>query len=388
VAGDGVLRDAGHRVTPTVLVAPDKFKGSLTATEVAAAVSEGLAASGVSSVQLPLADGGDGSVDAAIAAGFVARHVTVADASGAPRSTMIAESDDTVLVEVANTCGLSTLPDGRLLPLDASSLGFGQAVRRALDARPARIVLALGGSASTDGGTGLLGALGYVFRDASGRAVRPCGRDLARIAAVDASDAVSLRDVDLHIASDVTNPLLGGTGAAAVFGPQKGADAVTIRGLDDGLSHLVDVLVGQGFADAASVAAAPGAGAAGGLGFAAMLLGAQMSSGADYFLDLLGFEAAAEDCGLVVTGEGRIDDQTRDGKLVSAVVSRSGGRPVVVVAGASTLTDVDRVDAGIEAIYAVSDHADSDTSQDPELTRRILVTIGARIGSQVISDLG
>src|SRR4051812_36808329 len=159
----------------TVLVAPDKFKGSLTALEVATAIGEGLEAAGVASRLLPLADGGDGSVAAALHAGSTTRPVGVRGADGRRHETVFAFDGTTAVVEVASACGLSTLPRGALAPMTSSSYGFGQAVLAALDAGARRIVLCLGGSASTDGGAGLLAALGVRFRDDAGRDVDPTG---------------------------------------------------------------------------------------------------------------------------------------------------------------------------------------------------------------------
>lgn len=373
-------------MTPHVLIAPDKFKGSLSASEVAAALAAGFTAAGVCSRSLPLADGGDGSTDAAIAVGFSAYEVTVAGATGLPRRARVARSSRTAVVEVANTCGLATLPLGELWPLDASTLGFGQAIRSALRHQPSRIILALGGSASTDGGTGMMTALGYEFRDRLGRAVRPGGRGLRHIAAVDTSRVVSLDGVEFVIAGDVTNPLLGPNGAAAVYGPQKGAGAATINELDEGLHNLVDVLRDAGFPEAPALADAAGAGAAGGLGFAGLLLGARMSSGAEHFLELLGFDAALAGADLVVTGEGCIDHQTTQGKLVSAVIKRSQPTPVVAVTGRTTLTQADHSTAGFAAVHVLGDYTAHDTTKDAALTYQTLTDIGRTIGAGLICD--
>lgn len=367
-------------MTPRVLIAPDKFKGSLTAKEVSAALAEGLASVDVPSAVLPLADGGDGSVDAAVAAGHRPREVTVAGADGAPVLARVAESESTVVVEVANTCGLSTLPGGRLEPLDASSVGFGHAIRHALGYRRARVVLALGGSASTDGGIGMLTALGFVFHDAAGKCISPVGRDLHRIASVDVSRLVPLSGVDLVIAGDVTNPLLGADGAAAVYGPQKGADAATIGRLERGLQNLVEVLTHGGHPHAGELARRPGAGAAGGLGFAALLLGARMVSGASYFLDLLKFDAAVADADLVVTGEGCLDEQSFQGKLVSAVIGRANRTPVVAVAGGCTISRESASSNGLSDVHTLGNYTTENTAGDPDLSYRVLTEIGEAIG--------
>ncbi|GGL03328.1 glycerate kinase [Nocardia jinanensis] len=363
-----------------VLVAPDKFKGSLAASEVADRLAEGLAAAGVDSDRIPLADGGDGSVDAAVAAGFAPHPVTVAGAAGAPRCGLIAVGDGAAVVEVANTCGLTTLPAGRMLPLDASSLGMGQAMSQALRYRPRRLVLALGGSASTDGGMGLLAALGFTFADARGRPLRACGRNSGRVHTVDSSRAARPTGVEIVVAGDVTNPLLGPDGAAAVYGPQKGATAAEVRFLDAGLNNLVRAFARSGYPDAMAVAATAGAGSAGGIGFAALLLGGKFVSGAEYFLDLLEFDRHLPGADLVVTGEGSIDEQTANGKLPTVLARRSHPVPVIAVAGRSTLSREQWGPAGFTDIYSLGDYTDRDTAGDPELTRQLLTRIGRQIG--------
>lgn len=362
-----------------VLVAPDKFKGSLSAAEVARCLVLGLSASGAECRALPLADGGDGSVEAAVAAGFEAVPVTVAGATGTPRQGLIALRGDTAVVEVANTCGLLTLPGGRLRPLDSSSLGLGQALRQALRYEPRRIVLALGGSASTDGGMGLLTAMGFRFTDAAGRVLPPSGRALLDIAGVDGSAAVHLPTVELVLASDVTNPLTGPGGAAAVYGPQKGATPAQVRRLDAGLHRFVQTLSHNGFPEAPTLAATPGAGSAGGLGFAALLLGAHPLSGADYFLDLLDFDRHRSSADLIVTGEGRLDHQTERGKLPAAVARRAGPTPVVAVAGRRELPQTLWHRAGFTYVYALSDYTAADTANNPVLTAELLTRIGTDI---------
>ncbi|WP_280436088.1 glycerate kinase [Nocardia carnea] len=363
-----------------VLVAPDKFKGSLSASEVADRLAEGLATAGVDSYRMPLADGGDGSVDAAVAAGFVPRPVTVAGAGGTPTYGRIAVSRGTAVVEVANTCGLTTLPSGRPLPLDASSLGMGQAISQAMRYRPRRLVLALGGSAGTDGGMGLLAALGYTFADARGNRLRGCGRSLGRVHTIDSSRAAKLTGVEIVVAGDVTNPLLGPDGAAAVYGPQKGATDDEVRFLEAGLNNLVRAFARSGYPEATTAAATAGAGSAGGIGFAALLLGAEIVSGADYFLDLLGFDHHLPGCDLVITGEGSIDEQTPNGKLPTVVARRSRPVPVVAVAGRSTLPQSRWQAAGFTDIHTLGDYTDRDTADDTDLTRQLLTRIGRQIG--------
>lgn len=367
-----------------VLLAPDKFKGSLTAAEVAAHLAGGLRDRGITVDELPLADGGDGSVAAAIAAGFRPAPVTVAAATGRPHTTHIAMRDGgitdraTAVVEVANTCGLHTLPGGRLAPLAATSTGVGQAVRYAVDNGARRIVLALGGSASTDGGAGLLAALGVVFRDGTGRDIQLAGGTLQRIVTVDVSGLLDLTGIELIIASDVANPLTGPHGAAAVYGPQKGASPDDVAALDAGLQHLVDHLTVLR-PNALTLAQQPGAGAAGGLGFAGLLLGGRIVSGADYFLDLLQFDQRVADCDVVITGEGRIDDQTRHGKLPAVVAHRSLPRPVIAVVGRSDISAAAADEMGLVAVHALTDHTDQNPAGDLQLSRSLLTQLARTI---------
>ncbi|WP_454698569.1 glycerate kinase [Arthrobacter humicola] len=373
--------------TVRTLIAPDKFKGSLTAGEVAEALASGLRASagaGVGTVHcelLPLADGGDGSVDAAVASGFTRRHYTVAGPTGQHVPASIAFDGVTAVVEVANTCGLGLLPDGKLEPLVASSRGFGEAVLFALSLNPDRIVLALGGSASTDGGMGMLTALGYSFRDAEGRQLYGSGRALARIHSIRRTALPELADTELIVASDVHNPLLGAQGAPAVFGPQKGAGPDDVALLDKGLEHFVSRMTAAGFEDAASRAEHDGAGSAGGIGYACLLLGATQVSGADYFLDLLDFNSRKEHCDVVITGEGSIDEQTLAGKLPAAVARRSGTRPIIAVAGRSLLPRERWQEMALARVYTLAEYTDQDSSKDPELSAALLRRIGQDIGA-------
>ncbi|MFI9503614.1 glycerate kinase [Nocardia sp. NPDC052566] len=362
-----------------VLIAPDKFKGSLTATEVADHLAHGLAEAGAHTRTLPLADGGDGSVAAALAAGFRPVPVTVHGATGEQHDTVIACDGDVAIVEVANTCGLAALPAGPRDALAASSYGFGEAIRAALRLSPERLVLALGGSASTDGGIGMLAALGYRFLDPAGRLVTPTARHLDRIHRVDGDHAVGIGDIELVVASDVTSPLLGSTGAATVFGPQKGADAAQVAALEAGLTTLVDAFARSGYHGAATAALAPGSGAAGGIGFAATMLAATVVSGADYFLDLLDFDRHAAHADLIITGEGRLDEQTLHGKLPAAVAARVTPTPLIAVVGRNDLGSAATAN-GFADVIAVGDLSTADTTADPLLTAHLLRRIGTRIG--------
>lgn len=368
----------------SVLIAPDKFKGTLTAAEVAESLSVELVRAGINTIALPLADGGDGSVATALASGYGGHRVVVQAAVGNEHTATIAMNGSTAVIEIANTCGLMTLPGGRLSPLTASSFGFGQAIRRAMQFGVSRIVLGLGGSASSDAGIGMLAALGYRFLDSCGRDVVPLAANLGSIHTVDSTSVVSgLDNIDLIVASDVTNPLIGPDGAAAVFGPQKGASVADIDTLENGYETFIRALTDSGFADALALAQMTGAGAAGGCGFATALIGARLVSGANFFLDLVDFETHCEAADVVITGEGCLDWQTLSGKLPAVVAERSGTRPVIAVVGASRL-DVRRTP--FTHVFAARDYSPTDTSRDSVATRAALQRIGSRIAELVSGE--
>ena len=365
-----------------VLVAPDKFKGSMTAQEVAEAITRGLSDEGIEFLMLPLADGGDGSVAAALSAGFQAHKVSVQSAERQTHETTVAVDGDTAVVEVANTCGLATLVDG-LAPMTSSTYGFGQAILAARDSGCTRLVLALGGSASTDGGAGMLAALGARFLDQAGQLIAPSGSTLHQIAHVDTTSMADLRGVELIVAGDVTNPLCGPEGAAAVFGPQKGVNSDQVAALDTDLAKFVSLLPALDGPGPESLAVEPGAGAAGGLGFACRWLGGTRVPGADFFLDLLGFDQAVAACDVVITGEGAIDSQTLNGKLPAVVAHRSSPRPVHAVVGVSFLKGSDQHDLGLSDVHCLSEMTDEDTRTSSALSQTLATLAGRHIGRQL-----
>ncbi len=355
------MADAAVDGARRVLVAADKFKGSLTAVEVAERVTAGLrrVVPDVRVEALPVADGGDGTVAAAVAAGFERREVRVAGPLGDEVTAAFALREDTAVVEMAEASGLQRLPEGVLAPLTASTYGSGELLRAALDAGARTIVFGVGGSATTDGGAGMLAALGARFLDADGEPVAPGGGGLASLASADLSDLdPRLSDVELVLASDVDNPLTGPKGAPAVYGPQKGASPEDVAALDAALAHFAKVLartesVG---ARAAEYAASPGAGAAGGIGYGALLLGARFRPGIEVMLDVLGFAPALERADLVVTGEGSLDEQTLHGKAPAGVAAaaRAAGKEVVAVCGRLALPADALGRAGIRRAYPLT----------------------------------
>jgi len=349
-AQSGASEGAG-RLPRRVVIAPDSFKGTASAADAAAALARGWRAVRPADelVLRPMADGGEGTLDAFAAAvtGSERVPVTVHGPDGRlADAAWLRLPDGTAVVELALTSGITMLDP--LLPLDAHTLGFGEAIAAALDGGAVRLLLALGGSASTDGGVGALAALGASFLDAANRPVRLGNRGLGTVAKADLSGLRPLPSGGALILSDVTNPLLGELGAAAVFGPQKGADATTVDVLDANLARLVRVVP-----DGHALARAPGAGAAGGTGFGLLAWGARMAGGSGAVADAIGLDAALDDADLVITGEGRFDGQSAAGKVPSEVLARAantGARPLLVAG----LIEADAAAAGFVASVSLT----------------------------------
>ncbi|MGY5125059.1 glycerate kinase [Streptomyces nigrescens] len=352
-----------------MLIAADKFKGSLTAVEVAEHVTAGLrrAVPGLEVSAVPVADGGDGTVAAALAAGFTRHEARVTGPMGAPVTATFAlrmgapavAGGGTAVVEMAEASGLQHLPEGVFAPLTATTYGTGELLLAALDAGATSIVFGVGGSATTDGGAGMLAALGARFLDADGEPVAPGGGPLRDLATADLSGLdPRLARTAIVLASDVDNPLTGPKGAPAVYGPQKGASEQDVATLDAALAHYAGVLERAVGPRAAEHALAPGAGAAGGIGYGALVgLGADFRPGIDVMLDVLGFAPALAKATFVITGEGSLDEQTLHGKAPAGVAAaaRAAGLEVVAVCGRLQLPQEALTAAGIRRAYALTD---------------------------------
>lgn len=362
-----------------IVVAPDKFKGSLTATQAAAAIGAGLARGcpGAEILLLPVADGGDGTVDAAVAAGYERHRVTVPGPTGEPVDAVFAVRGHDAVVEMAEASGLRRLPGGRPRPRTASTYGTGRLVAAALDAGARHIVLGVGGSAGTDGGAGMVAALGARLLDASGVEITHGGAGLAGLDRIDVRGLdPRLGDTEVVIACDVDNPLVGPRGAAAVFGPQKGASTRDVEMLDAALARYADVVrrdLGVAVADL------PGAGAAGGTAAGAVaFLGARLTSGIALVLDVVGFADALAGADLVITGEGSLDVQSLSGKAPVGVARAAAGVPVIALVG--------RLDVGPEQLRAVgitAAHALLDREPDPATAQRDAARLLARLAEDV-----
>ncbi|WP_166826990.1 glycerate kinase [Brevibacterium limosum] len=347
--------------TPSIVCAPDSFKGSASAPAAAAAMARGARAvfPGARVTELPFADGGEGTLDALLAVwGTRPRTVDTVDALGRAASAAFGLSPDgtTAVIEAAQANGLPQVSDVELQPERADTYGVGLLAAAALDLGVEEILLCIGGSASTDGGTGILAALGARFVDADGDPVAPGGGGLAAISAIDTS-ALDRRAaaVRWRIAVDVDSPLTGPRGAAAVFGPQKGADADSVALLDSGLGHLAEVLADTS-AEAEALAATPGFGAAGGIPLAlTSLLGAEVLPGSTMVAEAVGLTAALADADFVLTGEGSFDSQSLGGKVVAAVRDHApASARVIVIAGRVGLTAAECREAGITAALSIA----------------------------------
>lgn len=321
-----------------IILAPDSFKGSLSAPQAAEAMAAGVrrVRPEMQIITLPLADGGEGTLDALLAA-TNGRRMSLSVHS--PLGTMVDAAwgvigdGRTAVVEMAQAAGLGLVPEPKRDPRRATTYGVGALLQAAANTGVEEIIVGLGGSATNDGGAGALQALGGQFWDEDGQLLPDGigGAALSRLARIDASRLrFPTGRIRVVLATDVSNPLLGPQGASAVYGPQKGADAQTVAELDSALSRFADVVRRDLGLD---VANEPGAGAAGGLGFGLMaLLGAKRRSGIDLVLDAIGFEAQARDADWVWTGEGHIDAQTIHGKVIAGVLARCRGLGVPVVA--------------------------------------------------------
>ena len=367
-----------------VLIAPDKFKGSLTAAEVADHLAKGLTEAGAHIRALPLADGGDGSVAAALASGFHPLPVDVHGATGESHRAIVAFNGDTAIVEVANTCGLATLPGGALPPMTASSYGFGEAIRAALtlsrhrlvlgarrqrqhrrrhrDARRPGIPLPRPGRRSARPDRGEPGP--HPLRGQQPRRRPRRDRAYRRRRRHEPADRADRSRSRLRTPKR-RHRSTSRSARRRACKPRRARSPAPASRTPTRFAH------------------APGSGAAGGIGFAAMLLGASTASGAEYFLDLLDFDRHVADADLVITGEGRLDDQTLQGKLPAAVALRAAPTPVVAVVGRNDLEP--RRQHRVHRVFAVADLSDTDTSRDPQRTAELLQHIGTQIGSRFVT---
>jgi glycerate kinase len=348
-----------------VVVAPNAFKGSLTASEAAAAISRGVhqAFPDAQTVEVPVADGGDGTVEALVSAHRGEyRTVEVEGPLGDPVHATygLIDGGRTGVVELASASGLTLISTDRRDPQRASTYGFGQLLKAVRAAGVEQIIAGIGGSATNDGGAGLAQALGYRLMDAAGVELPRGGAALAHLDRIDSSGFdQGWRSVKVMVACDVTNPLTGPLGASAVYGPQKGADAAVIRDLDAALGILAEVIerdLGK------RVAELPGAGAAGGAGAGLVaFLDAKLVPGAPLVVEASGFDAKLKGSGLVITGEGQADAQTGYGKAPGEVAKRAKAAriPVLLIAGSKGAGWETLSDLGVRAVVTLDEEGDN-----------------------------
>lgn len=338
-----------------VVVCLDKFRGSLSAEKACDALAEGIRESGLVNevVSLPVADGGEGTIDALVRAGYQRVSVTVHDPAGNLVDAHFAINGSRAVVELAQASGLNRIR-GNLIPLTATTFGTGEMMRAALNCGCTTIVLAVGGCAATDGGAGMLQALGAQLIKADGRPIDPGGLGLLEVDRVELAGLdTRLARAEVILASDVTNPLLGEQGAAAVYGPQKGASTEDVAVLEDGLRHFADLLTKVTGSDQSKT---PGAGASGGTGFAALsVLKAHPRSGIDFVLDELHMGEILKGARLAITGEGQLDEQSLQGKAPVGVARLAASMrvPLVLVAGRISLSKTQLDSIGAVAVYSV-----------------------------------
>ncbi|OQY33482.1 MAG: glycerate kinase [Spirochaetaceae bacterium 4572_59] len=329
-----------------IVIASDSYKGSNTSLRVAETIERGMrkVVSDLDIVKIPVADGGEGLVQALVPEKDKWIHLSVTGPMGAQLSAEYALMDEhTAVIEMATASGLP-LVTGEKDPGRASTFGTGELMMDALKKGCRKLLIGIGGSATNDGGTAMAQALGARFLNAAGDEITPCGGNLDQIVSVDLSHMTSeLEDTEILVACDVDNPLCGEQGASAIYGPQKGATPGMVKVLDANLAHLASVMEK---ASGKNLSEVPGAGAAGGLGFGLMAFcGAKLESGIDLVLDSLGFDEAIEGASLVITGEGKIDGQSVRGKVPVGIAARAKKKdlPVLAICG--------DIGEGVSALY-------------------------------------
>ncbi len=360
-----------------IVIAPDSFKGSASSIEISTWVADGITSHipQCEIVKVPIGDGGEGSLDAALYAGFVAHEFNVSGPLGNSVRARIGLRNDVALVELAEASGLSQLPMQERAPMIATSYGTGELILRALDKGARTIILAVGGSACTDAGAGALQALGAHLLDADGVEIIHGGGSLPSCASIDLSNIDSrIASTQFILASDVDNPLTGPHGAAHVYSPQKGASPEQVIALENGLSHFASIAGG-------SHVNSPGAGAAGGFGFMALtFLSAIQQSGIDTFLSMIDFDTILTGADYVITGEGKFDSQSMSGKAPIGIYTAAHNRdvPVILVCGQSTLNSSDNKAITLHSLYQLVEF-ESDINLCMKNPRPIVEKIGKTI---------
>ena len=337
-----------------IVAALDSFKGSLTSWQAGEAVRRGILCADPCAevVVLPLADGGEGTVDALTSAmGGTLVELEVTGPLGTPVAAVYGRIGDTAVMEMAQAAGLPLVPPERRNPMHTTTRGVGEMIAHAAAAGCRDFLIGIGGSATNDGGMGMLAALGVIFRDEAGEELRGYGEDLIRLATIDTTNLLPiLKSCRFRIACDVDNPLCGPKGASAVYGPQKGLDPTGIQIMDAALQRYAQ-LTGDG----SNYINHPGAGAAGGLGFAFLsYLNGELKSGVELVMDTVGFPSAISGADYLITGEGRMDSQTAMGKAPAgaAAAAKAHGAKVLALVG-SVRSEHGRNCQGMDAVFPI-----------------------------------
>lgn len=363
-----------------IIIAPDKFKGSLSSIEVCNSLTKGLKMnnSNLNVICCPMADGGDGSLE-------IINHyldlksveITVNDPLFRPIKSIYYIYEKTAYIEMSSATGLALLKKEDRNCMNTSSYGTGELIVDAIQKGVSSIYLFIGGSATNDGGIGMASALGYRFYDSSENILSPIGRNLILINRIDQSGVkFNSQEVNVKVVCDVNNTFFGKDGAAYVYAAQKGANSIETKQLEQGMINLASKLLKHDFPDIANV---PRGGAAGGLGGGSIaFLGAKLISGTQNFIEITKLKKLIKDCDLVITGEGKLDMQTIHGKVISGVckISKQFNKPIIAVCGIAEMTMSDML--GLKKVYTIIDRAISvdDAIQNVE---QYLIQIGANI---------
>jgi glycerate 2-kinase len=362
-----------------VIIAPDSFKGSMTATEASEAIEEGIkrAHPGIKAVLMPMADGGEGTMTCLVQA--TGGHYEKVIVNGPLGNTVNATfgclgHSNTCVIEMAEASGIALVDQDNLNPMEASTYGTGQLIKEALNLGYRHFILAIGGSATNDGGIGMLHALGMKFYDSTGSEITPAGKKLIDIKEIEISDFdPRIQESTFLIASDVQNPLLGPTGATHVFGPQKGATPVMVKELEKGMENWADRVYQQ---TRLHLHNHPGAGAAGGIGGAFLaFFPAKMERGIDVVIEATQFKDSLDSVFLVLTGEGQVDHQTASGKTPMGVAqaAKEKGVPTIAFAGSVGEGIEFLYEYGIKSVHSILDKPmtlDEAIGRAPELLRK------------------
>lgn len=346
-----------------ILIAPDKFKDSLSASEAGKSIKKGFQAvlPSASVTVLPLADGGEGSIDLLRDKwNFNQISITVKDPLGRFIDTYYFLHEDSAYIQLSNASGLTLLSNEERNPLETSTYGTGEMIRDAITRGCKKIYLFLGGSATNDVGIGMAAALGYTFLNESNNAVQPIGSNLIHIRTINTSMVLSaLEGIEFYGICDVSNKLLGPKGAAEVYGRQKGGDDHAVEVLENGVKNVADIINAQLNKDVSDI---PGSGAAGGFGAGILgFLNGQLISGSSFMLDALAFDMVLKQSDLVITGEGSVDWQTTEGKVISEVLERASKHqvPVWIFAGVSSLSKKNFKGSTVQSIETIMDRAEN-----------------------------